>query len=72
MRRIIVFLIMLFLSGTVYAKTVKVRSTVTKKGTYRQTHQRTSPNKTKLDNWSTKGNYNPNTGKSGTTDPYKK
>ena len=32
---------------------------------------RTSPNKTKLDNYSTKGNYNPFTGKKGTANPYK-
>jgi len=32
---------------------------------------RTSPNKTKFDNFSTKGNYNPYSGKSGTKNPYK-
>lgn len=32
---------------------------------------RTSPNKTKLDNYSTKGNYNPYSGKKGTVNPYK-
>lgn len=29
-------------------------------------HYRSSANTTKLDNWSTKGNYNPFTGKAGT------
>lgn len=48
------------------AKTVRVRDSFTKTGKYRPVHERTSPNKTKADNWSTKGNVNPNTGKMGT------
>jgi hypothetical protein len=35
---------------------------------YVMPHYRTSPNWTKLDNWSTKGNYNPYTGKKGYKD----
>ena len=35
-------------------------------GTYVQPHYRSSPNGTKSDNWSTKGNINPYTGKEGT------
>lgn len=31
-----------------------------------QPHVRTAPNKTKNDNWSTRGNVNPRTGKEGT------
>ena len=38
-------------------------------GTYIQPHYRTPPNNTKLDNWSTKGNVNPYTGKAGTKNP---
>jgi len=34
-------------------------------------HYRTSPNKSRLDNWSTKGNINPSTGRRGTVDPWK-
>jgi hypothetical protein len=34
-------------------------------GTYVTPHYRTSPNSTKIDNWSTKGNSNPYTGKKG-------
>lgn len=37
-----------------------------KDGTYVEPHERTAPNRTKDDNWSTKGNENPNTGKEGT------
>ncbi|MET0533053.1 MAG: hypothetical protein ABW171_02410 [Steroidobacter sp.] len=42
-----------------------------KDGTYVPPHVRTTPNDSKLDNWSTRGNVNPHTGKNGTKDPYK-
>lgn len=48
-----------------------VRGYTKKDGTYVAPYQRTSPNKSKMDNWSTKGNVNPYTGKEGTKDPYK-
>lgn len=35
-------------------------------GTYVKGHYRTGANSTKSDNWSTKGNTNPHTGKKGT------
>ena len=56
--------------GIAYAERVHVKGTTTKTGTYRQPHNRTSPNSTKTDNWSTKGNVNPWTGKKGTKNPY--
>lgn len=40
-------------------------------GTYVQPHYRSSPNSSRWDNWSTKGNYNPYTGKKGYSSPYK-
>ena len=40
-------------------------------GRYVMPSYRTSPNKTTLDNYSTKGNYNPYTGKKGSANPYK-
>lgn len=40
-------------------------------GRYVAPHYRSSPNKTKLDNYSTKGNYNPYTGKKGYVNPYR-
>lgn len=43
-----------------------VRGTVRRNGHYVQPHYRTSPNRTRLDNYSTKGNVNPYTGKRGT------
>lgn len=39
-------------------------------GTYVQGYERTSPNNTRLDNYSTQGNTNPYTGQSGTVNPY--
>jgi len=69
-KTILLILLFLFVFSTIaFAKTVRVKSSVTKKGVYRQSHCRTSPNKTKLDNWSTKGNTNPFTGKKGTVNP---
>jgi len=40
-----------------------------KDGTYVNGHYSTNPNDSRNDNWSTKGNYNPYTGKEGTVDP---
>lgn len=45
---------------------VKVKGYYRKDGTYVQPHTRSSPNKTKNDNYSTQGNVNPHTGESGT------
>jgi hypothetical protein len=44
---------------------------VTHNGTYVAPSYATNPNNTKLDNYSTRGNVNPYTGKEGTVDPYK-
>ena len=41
-----------------------------KDGTYVAPSQATNPNTTKLDNYSSKGNVNPYTGKEGSVDPY--
>jgi len=43
-----------------------VRGYTTKNGTYVAPHRQTNPNGTRTDNWSTKGNVNPDTGKLGT------
>ncbi len=51
--------------------TVRVKPHVTKNGTYVEGHTRTRPNKTQTDNWSAKGNQNPNSGKKGTRTPAK-
>ena len=50
---------------------VRVRESFRKNGTYVAPHYRSSPNRTKFDNWVTRGNYNPYTGKKGTASPFK-
>ena len=40
-------------------------------GHYVMPHYKTTPNRSKFDNFSTKGNYNPYTGKKGTVNPFK-
>jgi len=52
-----------------FAGSHRVRGHVTKRGTYVQPHRQTNPDGTKLNNWSTKGNVNPNIGKLGTKEP---
>ena len=51
------------------ASSHSVRGYVKKDGSYVQPHRQTNPNKSKSDNWSTKGNINPYTSKPGTVDP---
>jgi len=49
---------------------VHVSGHVTRAGTYVAPSYRTAPNRTKVDNWSSKPNVNPYTGKAGTKNPY--
>ena len=51
--------------------THNVRGHTNKNGKYVQGHRQTNPNNSKRDNWSSKGNVNPDTGKAGTNDPEK-
>lgn len=53
-----------------FARDTQVHGYYRNNGTYVQPHHRTTPNDTKLDNYSTQGNTNPYTGKHGTVDPY--
>lgn len=74
MKRLFLLVVVLCLgfSGLAIGKSsTRVKSHTTKKGTYVPSHRRTNPDKSKNNNWSTKGNVNPNTGKKGTVDPYK-
>ena len=53
-------------------RTTRVRPHVRKStGTYVEPHRRTVPNRTQGDNWSSKPNQNPDTGKKGTRTPKK-
>lgn len=49
----------------------KVSGYTKKDGTYVAPHTRTTPNKTQRDNYGTKGNYNLDTGKTGTKEAEK-
>lgn len=52
------------------ADSTYVRGHLRNDGTYVQPHYRTTPDSSRLNNWSTQGNYNPYTGRAGTVDPY--
>jgi hypothetical protein len=51
------------------SKSNNVRGYTKKDGTYVAPHNRTNPNNTQRDNWSSKPNQNPYTGKDGTKEP---
>lgn len=61
----------LTLSANVAAaqRSTRIKTTITKKGTVIQSHLRTAKCE-ETDNWSSKPNVNPYTGKAGTRDPY--
>lgn len=68
--RFLISLIILTISINLLAQDVKVKGYYRKDGTYVQPHNRSRPNKTKMDNWSTYGNVNPYTGERGTKKLY--
>jgi hypothetical protein len=51
------------------SKSNNVRGYTKKDGTYVAPHNRTNPNNTQRDNWTSKPNQNPYTGKDGTKEP---
>lgn len=70
-------IVFICLSANLHAKNTSsgnsnsVRGYAKKDGTYVAPHQRTNPNGTQRDNWSSKPNYNPYTGKEGKKEPQK-
>lgn len=78
-KSIISFLLAVFLMTIFAAAPISVEARTTRArgyykpstGAYVAPHYKTTPNKSKFDNFSTKGNYNPYTGKKGTVNPYK-
>ena len=69
---LMLFVGLLSFSASAEAKTVRVKGYYKPStGSYVSPSYRTSPNKYKFDNYSTKGNYNPYSGKKGTINPYK-
>jgi len=75
MKRIIAGLLLVIFCLTVTTQGVdaatRVRGYFKKSGTYVAPHYKSTSNRTKLDNYSTKGNSNPFTGKKGYVNPYK-
>ena len=67
---VFVFLSILIFTPDADAAT-RVKSYVKKNGTYVAPHFKTSPDTSKLNNYSAKGNINPFNGKKGTVNPYK-
>ncbi|HET6886610.1 MAG TPA: hypothetical protein VFH87_01680 [Candidatus Udaeobacter sp.] len=57
-------------AGSLQAQT-KVRAHTRSDGTYVPEHYRSRPNSSTYDNWSTRGNTNPYTGKPGYRDPWR-
>lgn len=55
-----------FARGRGHGGAVHVKATVTRNGTFVPAHTRTAPDHARGNNWSTKGNTNPTTGKDGT------
>ncbi|TSC90015.1 MAG: hypothetical protein G01um10145_446 [Microgenomates group bacterium Gr01-1014_5] len=78
MKKIIFSLVALFLIFSFSLATAskaealqRVGGYTKKSGTYVAPHYKSSPNKSKFDNFSAKGNINPFTGKKGTVNPFK-
>jgi len=62
---VITALFMLSVSSTSVDAASRVRGYTKNNGTYVQPYYRSSPNSYKFDNYSSRGNYNPFTGKKG-------
>ena len=69
---LILFAGLMSFSTSVEARTTRVNGYYKPStGRYVAPHYKTTPNRTKFDNFSTTGNYNPYSGKKGTVNPYK-
>lgn len=71
MRKLVALATALFVVTPAFAQSsTSVRGYYRKDGTYVQPHRRTTPDSSRTNNWSTRGNINPYTGRAGTQDPY--
>ncbi len=74
----IIFALILFVGLAAFsvqaeARTTRVRGYYKRStGRYVAPHYKTTPNRTRFDNFSMKGNYNPYTGKKGTAKSFKR
>lgn len=76
MKRLLSIIAFVILAGSLFTGSAEARATrvsgyTRSNGTYVAPYYRTSPNSTRFDNYSTRGNYNPYTGKKGYVNPYK-
>jgi hypothetical protein len=70
--KVIATILLLLISFTSIANANQyVRGHIRKNGSYVAPYVKTNPNSYVYDNYSTKGNYNPYTGKEGRVNPYK-
>lgn len=70
MKRLIVFGLVSLAGASAVSAQVHVKGYTTKNGTYVAPYERTKPDSTILNNYSTSPNVNPYTGKVGTVNPY--
>lgn len=69
MKKLLILLLLLTFTTSCYAANY-VNGYTRKNGTYVQGHYRSNADYTKFNNYSTRGNYNPYTGKQGNVNPY--
>jgi len=69
--RLLIAAAILFIAPYAANADTYVRGYMRSDGTYVQPHYRTNPNSSVYDNYSTRGNVNPYTGRAGTVDPYR-
>ena len=72
MKRALFVALATVVAASTYAGSHPIKPYIKKDGTYVAPSRATNPNATKADNYSTKGNVNPYTGKPGTKNPEKK
>lgn len=70
MRAVLIGVLAIAATTVAIAQPIQRNGYVRKDGTYVAPSYSSRPNGTKLDNYSTKGNVNPYTGRVGTVDPY--
>ena len=71
MFRTLCIAIVVALSSTAALAQTRVDGHIRKDGAYVPPHYRTNPDNSLQNNWSTRGNTNPYTGRQGTVDPYR-
>lgn len=69
--KLIISFVLLSLTALSASSEERVQGYIRKDNTYVPPHNRTTADKNMHNNWTTKGNVNPYTGKTGTVDPYR-